>query len=118
MTVKGVFIPSSSMIEAIHLKAGVVAHAAKFLNCHVMTIHLRARNDPAVQKAIDQARADRDCVNEDDDIALSEKARKSLHRLLDNDNVTAAIFVAKTKGGFEGDGFSNGSKITVKVDNS
>lgn len=118
MAIQGVYICSKKIIEAVHLYGGVVKDAAKALGCHMMTIHTRARSEKAIREAIDEARAARSCIDIDDDIVLSSKARQSLHRLLDNDNVTAAIFVAKTKGGFEGDGFSNGSRITVKVDNS
>ncbi len=117
MAVPRVPVSSEDMIRAIHIKRGIVKHAAAFIGCDDATIFTRARNDPKVHAAINEARAARAAPDLDDDIELSSKARKVFHTLLKENNVTAAIFVAKTKGGFEGDGFQAGSKVVLKIDN-
>ena len=118
MAVQKVPVLSDDMIRAIHIKRGVVKHAAAYLGCDDATIFTRARHDPLVQDAIVEARAARAAPDLDDDVVLSSKARQVFHHLLGENNVTAAIFIAKTKGGFEGDGFNAGSKVTLRIDNS
>ncbi len=117
MAIPKVPVLSDDMIKAIHAKKGVVKHAAALIGCDDATIFKRAHLDPDVEKAIREARAAREVYDLDDDIVVASKSRRSLHRLLDADNVTAAIFVAKTKAKFEGDGYDGGAKITLRIDN-
>ena len=118
MAVQRAPVLSDHMIKAIHAKRGVVKHAAALIGCDDATIFTRAQHDPAVAEAIKDARAARAVWDTDDDLVLAGKSRKALHNLLEANNVTAAIFVAKTKAGFEGDGYDGGQKITLRIDNS
>ena len=118
MAIPKVPVLSDDMIKAIHAKKGVVKHAAALIGCDDATIFKRALTHDGVSEAIREARAYREVFDLDDDIVLASKSRQTLHNLLDENNVTAAIFVAKTKAGFEGDGFNAGTKITLKIDNS
>lgn len=114
MGIPGIALKKENIVKAIHEKKGILTHAAKMLNCHYSAIYKWMDKDEDVAKAVSEAREEKLRFYEDDDAALVDKSRETFHRLLDENNVSAAIFIAKTKGGFEGDGFG-GKSINVNV---
>lgn len=115
MAIQKVPVTSEVMIKAIHDAHGVVKHASKLIGCDDATIFKRALKEPEVAKAIKNARAEREAYNIDDDQVLMSKTRRALHALVEGGNVTAAIFVAKTKCGFEGDGYECGQRVVLNI---
>lgn len=115
MGIQGVKTDKSKILSAIAKTRGVITHAAELVKCTPETIYLHMKEDEEVAQAVRDARAQRDIEIESDNIVLVNKARDSLHKLLDKNDVTATIFTMRTKGGFEHN-MPSDSTINVNVD--
>jgi hypothetical protein len=116
MGIQGVALKKSDIIAALHKSGGIITETATNLKCSSQSIYAWVDRDEDVKKALEEARAFRNRKYQDDDISLVKEAREAYHRLLKSDNAVIAMFIGKTKGGFEGDGMGNTTTINIIVE--
>ena len=100
MAVRGVTVSVDKIIEGLRKNKGIITRTAKALGCSVDVIYNRIKDTPAVEEALKEAREALSAEYADDDAILYSKARESLHKLLDKNDVVSTLFVCKTKGDF------------------
>lgn len=100
MGVHGVPLDKMQILHAISLKKGIITHAAEYLGCGARSIYNWMDNDPEVNQAVIDARAEFAKERADLDVEIVKSAYKTIASLIDDGDVTATIFALKTKAGW------------------
>lgn len=95
--VSGVECDKGKIIEAIHLKEGIIERAAKFIGINPKTIYAWIKKDEDVAKALEEAREYNRLRQIDEDEEIGLLAYTSMQDLLRQRDVTATIFSLKCK---------------------
>lgn len=105
MGISGVPLEKEQIINALHLKKGVIRHAAAHIACEPKTIYSWIDKDPDVANALREARANGDKERADQNEVIKVKAYTSIEALLEKGDVTSTIFALKTLCGWtQGEG--------------
>lgn len=115
MGIQGVALKKTDIIAAIHKSGGIITETATNLKCSCQCVYAWIDKDEDVKNALEEARKFRNRKYLDDDISLVKEAREAYHRLLKSNNPVIAMFIGKTKGGFEGDGMGSSTIINVGI---
>lgn len=100
MTIPGIKIKTTDIAAALKESRGVVMYAAALLGCARSVIYERLQIDEKLRELVAAERKLLEADNALDDVNLAQKARESLHELLDKRDVTATIFTLKSKANF------------------
>lgn len=100
MGTPGVPLEKEKIVKAIHLKRGIIEHAAALLGCEPCTIYNWMKKDREVDAAVKEARQNRDIEDMDDNYLLRDLARKSARIKLQEYDTPTTIFILKALAGF------------------
>jgi hypothetical protein len=100
MGISGVPLEKNKIINALHLKKGVIAHAALLIPCSAVAVYEWVNKDPEVAEALRKARENAAQERLDQDEVIKQKAYASIEDLLDKKDPTATIFALKSKCGW------------------
>lgn len=112
MGIKGLRLAKKDVIDAIHLKKGIIAYAAALLDCERQTIYNWQKEDPDVAAAIIEARETGTKERLDMHEEFKDLAHISTRNKLAEGDLTMTIFIMKTLGGL----VENGGNTFVKPD--
>ena len=113
MAISGVPVNIENIINAIHLKKGVISHAAEYLGIDRGTIYSLIKENKDVADAVIKAREDLENSLIDMDQQCRVQATKSMLELLAEKEVSAVIFAMKCKRGWREQRENNNRSIEV-----